>query len=104
MLYSADEDERKSLAESLAAVAMKYRGKVNFATVDAIKNSFSLEPMGLELDQLPAFIIQTDDNIYKYKLGSKITSDAIDEFIRQTLFPHEPQVVQPTAPPVTRTR
>lgn len=86
-MYSANEDERKSLAASLSDVAMKYRGKVNFATVDAIKNSFALEPMGLKPDQLPAFVIQANDDIYKLGPALTITPEAIDVFIKQTLFP-----------------
>jgi protein disulfide-isomerase A1 len=98
MMYSANEDERKSLAASLSDVAMKYRGKVNFATVDAIKNSFTLEPMGLKPDQLPAFVIQANDDIYKLGPGLTITPEAIDVFIKQTLFSEsmqpDPLVVQ----------
>lgn len=86
MMYSANEDERKTLAVSLSDVAMKYRRIVNFATVDAIKNSFALEPMGLKLDQLPTFVIQANDEIYKLGPGLTITPEAIDRFIKQTLF------------------
>ena len=85
MVFSADEGERKSLAESLIGISMKYRRQVNFATVDAEKQSFFLEHFGLYADHLPAFVIQTDDDIFIFKQGSKITADAIDEFIRQTL-------------------
>lgn len=100
IICSADEDERYSLAASLSNVAMNYRGKVNFATVDAIKNSFALDPMGLRSDELPAFVIQANDQIYKLDPGVKITPEAIDGFIKQTLFPGTTQqdrlVVQPT--------
>ncbi|KAF3387884.1 Protein disulfide-isomerase [Talaromyces pinophilus] len=98
MMYSANEDERKTLVASLSDVAMKYRGKVNFATVDAIKNSFALEPMGLKPDELPAFVVQANDEIYKLGPGLTITPEAIDGFIKQTLFPGtmqpDPLVVQ----------
>ena len=57
MVFSADEGERKSLANSLTGIAMKYRGQVNFATVDAEKQSLLLEYFGLYADHLPAFII-----------------------------------------------
>lgn len=99
-MYSASEDERYSLAASLSNVAMSYRGKVNFATVDAIKNSFALEPMGLRPDELPAFVIQANDEIYKLGPGVTITPEAIEGFIKQTLFPGTTQqdwpVVQQT--------
>ncbi|EED12129.1 protein disulfide-isomerase, putative [Talaromyces stipitatus ATCC 10500] len=92
MIYSANEDERKLIAQALSNVAMGYRGKVNFATVDAIKNSFALEPMGLKLDQLPAFVIQTDENIYKFSPGERITPEAIDAFVKENLFSGTMQV------------
>lgn len=86
MMYSANEDERKTIATSLSDVAMKYRGKVNFATVDALRNSFALEPMGLKLDELPAFVIQANDEIFKLSPGLTITPEEIEGFIKQTLF------------------
>jgi protein disulfide-isomerase A1 len=85
MVFSADEGERKSLAKSLTSTAMKYRGQVNFATVDAEKQSFFLEYFGLYADHLPAFVIQTTDDVFILKQDSQITADAIDEFIRQTI-------------------
>jgi protein disulfide-isomerase A1 len=85
MVFSADEGERKSLAKSLTSTAMKYRGQVNFATVDAEKQSFFLEYFGLYADHLPAFVIQTTDDVFIFKQDSQITADAIDEFIRQTI-------------------
>lgn len=85
MVFSADEGERKSLAKSLTGIAMKYRGQVNFATVDAEKQSLFLEHFGLYADHLPAFIIQTTDDVFIFKQDSQITANAIDEFIRQTI-------------------
>ena len=85
MVFSADEGERKSLANSLTGIAMKYRGQVNFATVDAEKQSLLLEYFGLYADHLPAFIIQTTDDVFIFKQDSQITADTIDEFIRQTI-------------------
>ena len=85
MVFSADEGERKSLAKNLTGIAMKYRGQVNFATVDAEKQSLFLEYFGLYADHIPAFIIQTIDDVFIFKQGSQINANAIDEFIRQTI-------------------
>ena len=85
MVFSADEGEWKSLAKSLTGIAMKYRGQVNFATVDAEKQPLFLEYFGLYADHLPAFIIQTTDDVFIFKQDSQIIADAIDEFIRQTI-------------------
>jgi thioredoxin-like negative regulator of GroEL len=84
MVFSADEGERKSLANSLTGIAMKYQGQVNFATVDAEKQSFFLEHFGLRTDRLPALVIQTTDDFVLFNQDSQITADATDEFIRQT--------------------
>jgi protein disulfide-isomerase A1 len=86
MVVSADEGERKSLAKSLTDVAIKYRGQVNFATLDAEKHSFFLEYFGLHSDQLPAFVMQTADNVFNFQQDSQITLSAIEEFIRQTIL------------------
>ena len=85
MVVSADEGERKSLAKSLTCIAMKYQGQVNFATVDAEKQSFFLEYFGLYADNLPAFVIQTADDVSVFKRDSQITADAIDKFIGRTI-------------------
>jgi thioredoxin-like negative regulator of GroEL len=85
MVFSANEGGRKSLTESLTSIAMKYQGQINFATVDVEKQSFVLEYFGLYADHLPAFVIQTTDDVFIFKQDSQITADAIDEFIRQTL-------------------
>jgi protein disulfide-isomerase A1 len=85
MVFSADEQERKSLAKSLIDVAMRSRGRVMFTTVDAEKHAFFLEYFGLKRDELPAFAIQTLDDVFKMKQDIRITPDAIDDFIGQTL-------------------
>ena len=95
MVFSADEGERKSLAKSLTGIAMKYRGQVNFATVDAEKQSFFLEHFSLYADHLPAFVIQTTNDAFIFKQDSQITADAIDEFIRQTIRSRMAHNMQP---------
>lgn len=97
MIYAAQEEERKSIAQFLSVVAMKYRDKINFATVDAVKNAFSLEPLGLKADQLPAFVIQTDNDVFNFSPASEITPEAIDDFIQKSLYPQKFQAAYPTA-------
>jgi hypothetical protein len=83
MIFSADDGERKSLAKSLTAVALNFRGQVNFATVDTEKYSYFMEFFGLNSDRLPAFAIQTADEVFTFKQDVKITADVIDVFIRE---------------------
>jgi protein disulfide-isomerase A1 len=97
MIYSANDDERKTLAEALSVVAMKHRDDINFATVDAVKNAFSMEPLGLKVDQLPAFVIQTHSDVFKFNTGVPITPEAIEDFIQETLYSKSTHVVYQTA-------
>lgn len=84
-MFSADEGERKSLARSLTNVALRYRGQVDFATVDTEKNAFFLNHFGLSVNDLPAFVIQTADEVFKFEEDSQITADSVDEFISRTI-------------------
>lgn len=85
MVFSTDEGERKSLSQSLIDIAVKYQGQVNFATVDAEKQSFFLKHFGLYADRLPAFVVQTSDDFSILSQDSQITADTVDEFIRQAI-------------------
>ena len=87
MLFSTLEEERKSISRSLTSIALKYREQVDFATVDAEKHSFLLKHFGLYSDQLPAFVIQTADEVFKFNQDSPITANAIDEFIGRVIDP-----------------
>lgn len=88
MLFSLEESERKSLAQDLTGAALKYRGKVNFATLDATKHPFFLEPFNIRVDQLPAFAIQTRSDVFVLEKGSDITTGAVEDFIERVLqFP-----------------
>lgn len=84
-MFSAHEGERKTLAQDLVDVALKYWGQVNFATLDAAKHPFFLQPFGLQDDQLPAFAIQTDNDIVILEQQSLSFAEAVDELIGRTL-------------------
>lgn len=86
MIFSAEDTERKSIASNVADIAMRYRGKVNFVTVDAEKHSFTLAPLGLDSSRLPAFAIQTNENVFKLNQDLDQNSHvAIDELVQQSL-------------------
>ncbi|KAH8703563.1 thioredoxin-like domain-containing protein [Talaromyces proteolyticus] len=100
MLFSANEKERKSLARGLTDTALKYRGRVNFVTVDAEKNSFTLTPLGLSAGDLPAFVIQTTDNVFKFNSDlQQQPSGAVDEFVQQSIGSVNPLKVQANGVP-----
>jgi protein disulfide-isomerase A1 len=85
LIFAEEETERLLLAESLKEVAFKFKGRVNFATVDARKLSFLAEPFGLRPGEFPAFVMQTSDDTFPFDQRSKITSEVIEKFIREML-------------------
>ena len=90
MIFSASEAERKSIANRIIDIVIRYQGKVNFVTVDAVKHSFTLAPLGLDPTDLPALVIQTTDNVFKLSQGlARAPHDAINDLIQQSLHSAE---------------
>ncbi|GAD94085.1 protein disulfide-isomerase, putative [Paecilomyces variotii No. 5] len=85
MIFSANKDERRAISKDLAGLALKYRNLVNFVTVDAEKHSFLLGHFGLHMHSLPAFVIQTPDDVFPLNPVSEIRFDTVDGFIRQVV-------------------
>ena len=85
MLFSSEEKQRRRLASSLTPVAMEYRSRVNFATVDVQRLGFLLEPMGLSADRLPALVVQTGDNLLHFDADSDITADSVGKFVQRVV-------------------
>ena len=81
------EEERKALAESLKHIALKYKGRVNFVTVDTKTLSFLLEPLGVDATRLPAFALHRgdNDNVLVYDQNRKVNGENIEIFIQRTL-------------------
>ena len=81
------EEERKALAESLKHIALKYKGRVNFVTMDTRKLSFLLKPLGVDATRLPAFALHRGDNddVLVYDQNRKVSGENIEVFIQSTL-------------------
>lgn len=82
-IFSETPEEREELAKTLKPVAEKYKGKINFATIDAKAFGAHAGNLNLPENQWPAFAIQdtvTDDK-YPFE-GNKLTEKKIAAFVK----------------------
>ncbi|OQV08632.1 hypothetical protein CLAIMM_12873 [Cladophialophora immunda] len=86
-ILAETEQERKTIAESLKHIALKYKGKVNFVTLDTTKLPFLLEPLGVDAARLPAFALHRGDNdeAFVYDQNRRINGKDVGIFIQRTL-------------------
>ncbi|EXJ73577.1 uncharacterized protein A1O5_03338 [Cladophialophora psammophila CBS 110553] len=86
-ILAGTDEERKALAESLKHIALKYRGRVNFVTVDTKSLSFLLEPLGVDPRRLPAFALHRGDNdeVFVYDQNRKVNAKDVEVFVQRTL-------------------
>lgn len=82
-IFSEEADERKELSDSLKSVAEAYRGKINFATIDAKQFGAHAANLNLKADQFPAFAIQDIEKNQKFPFDQdkKITVKDIKKFV-----------------------
>ncbi|KAI9001015.1 protein disulfide isomerase [Trametes punicea] len=68
-------------------VAAKYRGKVNFVYIDAIKFGDHARALNLNEAKWPSFVIQDLQKQlkYPYEQGAEVTTEAIDSMVEQFL-------------------
>ncbi|OAP65329.1 hypothetical protein AYL99_01301 [Fonsecaea erecta] len=86
-ILAETDKERKAIAESLKQVALTYKGKINFVTLDTTQLSFLLEPLGVDSTRLPAFAVHRGDNdeVFVYDQHRQINRRDIEIFIQRTL-------------------
>ena len=82
-IFAETEEERKELSEELKPLAEKYRGKINFATIDAKSFGQHGGNLNLEVGKWPAFPIQdtVKNEKYPYDQTKKITAKEIGQFV-----------------------
>lgn len=82
-IFAETSDERAELAKALKPVAEKYKGKVNFATIDAKAFGAHAGNLNLPLNQWPAFAIQETVKNERYPFdGNKLTEKNIGAFVK----------------------
>jgi len=81
-VFADSEADKERLSKELLPVAAKYRGKVNFATIDAVKFGGHANNLNLQ-EQWPAFAIQDVAKNHKYPFDQtkEITVAAIEKFV-----------------------
>ena len=84
-IFSESEEERKELGDALKPIAEKYKGKINFATIDAKLYGAHAGNLNLATDKFPSFALQDTVKNQKFPLsqGSAITAEAITKFVEE---------------------
>ncbi|KAI1083015.1 protein disulfide isomerase [Whalleya microplaca] len=83
-IFSETPEERKELADAIKPIAEKYRGKINFATIDA--KAYGAHAGNLNLkNKFPAFAIQETVKNQKFPFDqeNEITHDAILAYVEE---------------------
>ncbi|CZR64924.1 uncharacterized protein PAC_14824 [Phialocephala subalpina] len=84
LIFAFTQSERSSLANELKSIAMKEKGSINFATVDAVKLPFLAEPLGLDGKRYPAFVVHDieNDETFVFDQRKEITRENIEKFLK----------------------
>lgn len=82
-IFALTDEERKSLSNILRPVAEKFKGKVNFATIDADAFGAHAGNLNLKADVFPAFAIQETVNNKKYPFDQEkeFTAEEIEKHV-----------------------
>lgn len=82
-IFSETPEERKELGETLKPLAEKFKGKINFATIDAKSFGAHAGNLNLPTDKFPSFAIQETVKNQKFPFDTEkeITLDAITSFV-----------------------
>ncbi|KAG9255051.1 disulfide-isomerase [Emericellopsis atlantica] len=81
-IFAETPEERETLGKALRPIAETYKGKINFATIDAKSFGAHAGNLNLKTDKFPAFAIQdTEKNLkFPFDQEAEITFDAIKKF------------------------
>ncbi|KAJ1331244.1 protein disulfide-isomerase A1 [Microdochium nivale] len=84
-IFSESEEERKELGDAIKPLAEKYKGKINFATIDAKLYGAHAGNLNLPTDKFPSFALQDTVKNQKFPLAqdSALTADSITKFVEQ---------------------
>ncbi|KAA8613428.1 Thioredoxin domain-containing protein [Pyrenophora tritici-repentis] len=86
-IFAETQEERDAFAKELKPLALKHKGKINFATIDAKSFGQHAGNLNLKVGTWPAFAIQTTTKNQKfpYDQEAKITEKEIGKFVDQYL-------------------
>ncbi|KAF7548564.1 hypothetical protein G7046_g8627 [Stylonectria norvegica] len=82
-IFAETSEERVELGEALKPIAEKFKGKVNFATIDAKAFGAHAGNLNLKTDKFPSFAIQeiTKNLKFPFDQEKEITHDEIAKFV-----------------------
>ena len=80
-IFADNQKERDSLAAELKDVAIKHKGKVSFATIDAMAFGQHAGNLNLEVGKWPAFAIQDTQKNQKFPHTGKVNKKEIGKFL-----------------------
>ncbi|KAI0107518.1 protein disulfide-isomerase [Nemania sp. FL0031] len=82
-IFAETPEERKELGDALKPVAEQYRGKINFATIDAKSFGAHAGNLNLPTDKFPSFAIQetVKNQKFPFSVEEEITFDSISKFV-----------------------
>jgi len=82
-IFAETPEERKELGDALKPLAEKYRGKINFATIDAKSFGAHAGNLNLPTDKFPSFAIQETNKNQKFpfSIEKEITPENIASFV-----------------------
>ncbi|KAI1368824.1 thioredoxin-like domain-containing protein [Xylaria arbuscula] len=82
-IFAETAEERKELGDALKPVAEKYRGKINFATIDAKSFGAHAGNLNLPTDKFPSFAIQetVKNQKFPFDIEKDITAENIGSFV-----------------------
>ena len=84
-IFAETPEERTELGDKLRPIAENYKGKINFATIDAKSFGAHAGNLNLKTDKFPAFAIQDPEKNQKFPFDqdAEITHDAIAKFTEE---------------------
>ncbi|KAH6659916.1 thioredoxin-like domain-containing protein [Truncatella angustata] len=82
-IFAESAEERKELADALKPLAEEYRGKINFATIDAKQFGAHAGNLNLPTDKFPSFAIQetVKNQKFPFDIEKKIELESIKSFV-----------------------
>ncbi|KAJ8107602.1 hypothetical protein ONZ43_g6684 [Nemania bipapillata] len=82
-IFAETPEERKELGDALKPLAEQYRGKINFATIDAKSFGAHAGNLNLPTDKFPSFAIQetVKNQKFPFSVDEEITLETIGKFV-----------------------
>jgi protein disulfide-isomerase A1 len=82
-IFYTTSTDRTILRKELIPVAKRYRGYVQFVTIDALEYGHMASALNLKGSKFPAFVVHSmfNDQVFVYDQTRQITGKEVDEFV-----------------------